>query len=89
MIKCPHCGKEIPGPACPHCGAMSPEGADYCMACGSSLLEHADSDDQLNPPIEEDDDLDLENRVLCPDGTCTGIIVDGKCTECGKEVEES
>jgi hypothetical protein len=26
--------------------------------------------------------------VLCPDGTCTGIIVDGKCTECGKPHKE-
>ena len=33
---------------------------------------------------EEEDGFDLDNRVLCPDGNCTGIIIDGKCIECGK-----
>ena len=32
---------------------------------------------------DQDSGFDLENRVLCPDGTCTGIIVNGKCSECG------
>jgi len=27
-----------------------------------------------------------EERVLCPDGGCIGIIEDGICTECGKKV---
>ena len=34
--------------------------------------------------MDEDDELDLENRVLCPDGTCTGIVVGGRCTVCGR-----
>lgn len=30
------------------------------------------------------DDPEWENRVLCPDGNCIGIIgPDGKCKECG------
>jgi len=32
----------------------------------------------------EEGEFDLENRVLCPDGACTGIIIDGKCIECGR-----
>lgn len=24
-----------------------------------------------------------ENRELCPDGACLGIVVDGKCNVCG------
>jgi hypothetical protein len=48
------------------------------MICGVSLEEISAE------PIEEDDDFDLENRILCSDGTCTGIIIDGRCTECGK-----
>ena len=80
-MKCPHCGKEIKGDGCPQCGAMNPEGANYCMACGASMQ-------QTSAEIVEDDNgFDPENRELCPDGTCTGILVDGKCTECGKRVE--
>jgi hypothetical protein len=33
--------------------------------------------------------MDLEDRILCPDGNCTGIIIDGKCSECGKPYPES
>jgi glutamate dehydrogenase/leucine dehydrogenase len=25
-----------------------------------------------------------DDRILCPDGTCTGIIEDGRCSECGR-----
>jgi predicted amidophosphoribosyltransferase len=81
-MKCPHCDEEIPGTNCPQCGAMTPKGANYCMDCGSQLEETAEEafvgDDDSN-------DLDFENRILCPDGTCTGIIVNGKCVECGKK----
>jgi hypothetical protein len=77
-MKCPHCEKEIPGSPCPECGGLNPEEANYCMDCGLSLKEKAEANSQ------EEDVLDLENRVLCSDGTCTGILVDGKCTECGK-----
>lgn len=35
--------------------------------------------------MSEDLELDLGRRVLCPDGTCTGVIgPDGKCSECGR-----
>ncbi len=82
-MKCPHCEKELPGVACPNCGETVIEGANYCMYCGASMRE------DIQTPVSEgilgdDDELDLENRVLCPDGTCTGIIVNGRCTECGR-----
>jgi len=39
---------------------------------------------------ESDSDRDWENRILCGDESCTGIIdSDGRCTECGKTFEES
>lgn len=79
MMKCPHCDQELPGFSCPKCGASSPEKAKYCMECGASLRENQEAF------IEDEGDFDFENRVLCPDGTCTGIIVDGKCTECGNK----
>jgi hypothetical protein len=49
------------------------------MECGASL------NFQSSEPMDDDDAYSLENRILCPDGTCTGIIVNGKCTECGKK----
>ncbi len=78
-MKCPFCDKEIPGSACPQCRAVNPDGASYCMTCGAFLGEK-----EADLP-EDDNGFDLENRILCPDGTCTGIIVDGTCTECGRE----
>lgn len=83
-MKCPHCEKEIPGTTCPDCGAVSPEEAKFCMECGVSLRAEAE-----DTAFEADDGFDLDDRILCPDGTCTGIIVDGKCTECGKTPEEA
>jgi len=42
-------------------------------------------------PDENEDDAvspDLEDRVLCPDGACIGIIgPDGRCKECGQRAE--
>lgn len=49
---------------------------EHCIHCGEKLFKSVDD--------ENGDEFDFENRVLCSDGTCTGIIVDGKCTECGK-----
>jgi len=81
-MKCPHCEKEIPGRTCPNCSATTPGEARYCMECGSSL-DYSEETIPTNSTNEEDL-VDFENRILCPDGTCTGIIVDGTCTECGK-----
>lgn len=34
------------------------------------------------------DDIDWENRILCPDGNCIGVIgPDGCCKECGRPHE--
>lgn len=49
------------------------------MQCGT-LLEEMEPESSLG----SDDGIDLESRILCPDGTCTGIIINGKCSECGK-----
>ncbi|HBF42239.1 MAG TPA: hypothetical protein DDW42_01170 [Desulfobacteraceae bacterium] len=86
-MKCPHCHKEIPGVSCPQCGAVSPEGANYCMECGFLLKQKVD-DTKQDDTKQDESGFDFENRVLCPDGTCTGIIIDGKCTECGKSYDD-
>jgi uncharacterized membrane protein YvbJ len=87
-VKCPHCEKEIPGTTCPDCGVVNPEEAKFCMECGVSLRENAEEDAE-ETTFEAENGFDLDDRILCPDGTCTGIIVDGKCTECGKTLEEA
>ncbi len=87
-MKCPHCDKDIPGSLCPKCGETVYEDATYCQSCATPLKESA-------PPApahkgknffgdDDEGDIDFDNRVLCPDGTCTGIMVDGRCSECGK-----
>ncbi len=38
----------------------------------------------------EDLDMDWENRILCVDENCIGVIgPDGRCKECGKSYEEN
>jgi len=84
-LKCPFCEKELPGAKCPYCGAVGPEEANYCIDCGRLMRGDKDESDFEDASSGTDEDsFDFENRVLCPDGTCTGIIVNGKCTECGK-----
>jgi hypothetical protein len=35
-----------------------------------------------------EDDLDFENRQLCPDDLCTGVLgSDGRCKECGRSAD--
>jgi hypothetical protein len=85
-MKCPHCDKEIPGSLCPKCGETVYEDATYCMSCATPLKESARPAHQGKNFFGDSggEDIDFDNRVLCPDGTCTGIIVDGRCSECGK-----
>jgi hypothetical protein len=46
---------------------------------------------ELNKEEEiADDDHDWENRVLCIDESCIGVVgPDGRCKECGKLYKES
>jgi len=83
-MKCPHCEKEISGSLCPKCGETNFEDATYCMACGTPLKESAPPAYQGERSLEDEEDIDFDDRELCPDGTCTGIMVDGRCSECGK-----
>ena len=84
-MKCPHCEEEIPGSPCPGCGeSVYDDDANYCMACGIPLKESAPPVSRDDDFFDDEEDIDFDNRELCPDGTCTGIIVDGRCSECGK-----
>lgn len=49
--------------------------------------EELKTDGEEHPFNEEEsgDDLDWENRTLCSDESCIGVIgSDGRCKECGK-----
>jgi len=61
---------------CTKCEKSIPEESRYCLHCGFYLLG-------AEAPITDDSDPDWDNRVLCSDGSCIGIVVDGKCTTCG------
>ena len=84
-MECQFCKKEIPGSPCPQCETSVPEGAKYCMECGRFINAVTALDDDGD---HGDNSFDFEDRVLCSDGICTGIIVDGRCTECGKELND-
>jgi len=78
-MKCPHCQEELTGLKCPDCGADIPFESRYCMYCGSLIIHNSEEMD------DPEDRFDPEDRILCPDGTCTGILIDGICSECGKK----
>jgi hypothetical protein len=43
--------------------------------------------DTDNSP-QDDEPVDLERRILCPDGACIGVIgPDGTCKECGTPMD--
>jgi hypothetical protein len=53
------------------------------MYCGTALAEG------IQGKTDDAEEFNIEDRIPCQDGTCTGIIIDGKCTECGKSQEEA
>jgi len=77
-------------------GVIGPDG--HCKECGLPSGNQADGAQRTTetvniPPCgrnadsESDPESDpgWENRKLCPDGNCIGIIgSDGRCRECGR-----
>ncbi|MBU2550714.1 MAG: hypothetical protein KKB20_20060 [Proteobacteria bacterium] len=81
MLICEACGHENEGRLCDECGESSPAQARFCCHCGR----------ELGPAREAggaepgQDPYDLDNRTLCTDDSCIGIInEEGVCSECGK-----
>jgi hypothetical protein len=81
---CKECGKKYEGDLSemrPSDDASQPAAEDDDPS--SALTEIPE---ESNIKIPSDDEW--ENRVLCRDGNCIGVIgTDGKCKECGKPVE--
>jgi hypothetical protein len=83
--RCKECGLPYAGPV----DATKEETA-------ASDLEEADPEDEINEEPEESGehdtetqiDLEWEQRKLCSDESCIGVIgPDGRCKECGKPYE--
>lgn len=76
-LECANCGHSPETVDCPDCGRSMPTWADYCPFCGARVKTEAAA--VLGDPLA------MENRRLCPDGDCIGILgEDGRCVICGK-----
>ncbi|MDR3038509.1 MAG: hypothetical protein LBV21_04345 [Candidatus Adiutrix sp.] len=72
-LKCENCGYEPSGRVCPACDAAAPAWARFCPYCGAALEDDETSGEGAP-----------ENRRLCPDGNCIGILdAEGRCVICG------
>jgi len=80
--RCKECGKKYEGDL-PEMGPAEDE-----VETGEEDVEQ--SAEAVEPTEEADTkpDDEWENRVLCSDGNCIGVIgPDGRCKECGKPLE--
>ncbi len=87
--RCKECGKPL-DPADAH--LLQAAAAESAGAPGPAAGEDLDDpgDDAADGARSggEDDAPDLEDRVLCSDGACIGVIgPDGRCKECGKPLD--
>jgi hypothetical protein len=96
-MKCPHCEQALTERSCPHCHAAIVDVGPYCSYCGRRLnaeaagaAEPAATGEATAAAVNEEmADPDWENRVLCSDGNCIGVIgPDGHCKVCGKPLQE-
>jgi ribosomal protein L40E len=87
MWICEECGHQHETQSCTHCQADNPLEARFCNRCGKPIVDL--SGDKAEKKKLKIDPYDIENRVLCADGNCIGVIgEDGRCTDCGKTPEE-
>jgi len=81
--RCKECGKEYEG-SLPEMSAAENEAPP--VAQEEDLPPAATS--EVNEAHAAPADDEWENRILCSDGNCIGVIgSDGKCKECGKPQE--
>jgi len=80
--RCKECGKKYEG----ELPAMSPsENEDQA---GAEDADSASATTEITEAADAPVNDEWENRVLCSDGSCIGVIgPDGKCKECGKPKE--
>ena len=80
--RCKECGKPFEGEFTP-------------VADSGEYIDTADEtpdydEDYSEEDLDNDGDPDWENRTLCSDESCIGVIgPDGRCKECGKPLSET
>ena len=75
-----------PDGRCKECGRPheQPQAEDEESDTSQSNSQPADDATVAAPPTSDSDD-DWQNRTLCSDESCIGVIgPDGRCKECGK-----
>jgi hypothetical protein len=76
--RCKECGKPYRGSSAPEMQTAQPE-----SSAGNDADRSEKPAEQAEAEQAEEDDW--ENRILCSDESCIGIIgPDGRCKECGK-----
>jgi hypothetical protein len=76
---CEKCAVETEAVLCKNCNEEILKLGSYCYICGSKFEKDGGE--------TEESDIDLDNRILCSDGTCIGIVENGFCKLCGKPYE--
>lgn len=62
-----------------------PEDTKAAENSDNEPLETQSPQTEFADEVKSHDDIDWENRTLCSDGNCIGVIgPDGRCKECGK-----
>jgi len=83
--RCKECGK--PGEAGASPAAVATEAPEEPAADEHEGWE-APAGEDISEESEASGDDDWDNRQLCPDGNCIGVIgPDGRCKECGRSAE--
>ena len=85
--RCKECGKPYEGRLPKQFGQQSSSAATDAAAQPQpeTMEAQPESAAEQEHPEQPAGDDEWENRVLCSDGNCIGVIgADGRCKECGK-----